>query len=90
VKKHTKIYLKGMGYDVTDYIPCEMPECKRKCIDVHHIHRRGMGGSKDADVIENLIGLCREHHDLYGDRKEYKDLLREIHAYNLKSKHEVI
>ena len=31
-------------------------------LDVHHISRRGMGGSKKLDVPENLIGLHRSCH----------------------------
>ncbi len=30
---------------------------------MHHIEPRRMGGSKLKDFIENLMGLCRRHHD---------------------------
>jgi predicted metal-binding protein len=38
-----------------------------------------MGGSKEKDFIENLIALCRDCHDEYGDKKQYKDFLTQIH-----------
>ena len=77
MKNHTKVYLKGMGYDTTDFIPCEI--CQAKAVDIHHIEARGMGGSKQADTIENLMAVCRQCHNTYGDLKEYKEMLKEIH-----------
>ena len=41
-----------------------------------------MGGTKKADVIENLMGLCRKCHIEYGDKKQYKEFLKDIHANN--------
>ena len=77
MKNHTKVYLKAMGYDTTDFIPCEI--CQAKAVDIHHIEARGMGGSKQADTIENLMAVCRQCHNTYGDLKEYKEMLKEIH-----------
>ena len=81
MKRHTKIYLQGMGYDITDWIPCEV--CNKQAVDIHHIEARGMGGSEDRDTIENLMALCRECHLLYGDIKLYKEWLQEIHNKKL-------
>jgi 5-methylcytosine-specific restriction endonuclease McrA len=80
MKKHTKIYLKHFGFDVSDFVPCET--CGGKAIDIHHIDARGMGGS-DKDNIENLMALCRECHIRYGDIKEKKEWLKELHTFNL-------
>jgi len=80
MQKHTQIYLQGMGYKKTDFIPCEV--CGTQAVDIHHIEARGMGGSKIADVIENLMGLCRKCHIEYGDKKQYKEFLKDIHAKN--------
>jgi 5-methylcytosine-specific restriction endonuclease McrA len=80
MQKHTQIYLQGMGYKKTDFIPCEV--CGSQAVDVHHIEARGMGGSKRADVIDNLMGLCRKCHIEYGDKKQYKEFLKDIHAKN--------
>ena len=80
MRKHTQIYLQGMGYKTTDFIPCEV--CEAQAVDVHHIEARGMGGNKKADVIENLMGLCRKCHIEYGDKKQYKEFLKDTHAKN--------
>jgi len=80
MQKHTQIYLQGMGYKKTDFIPCEV--CGSQAVDIHHIEARGMGGSKKADLIDNLMGLCRKCHIEYGDKKQYKDFLKDIHAKN--------
>lgn len=77
MRKHTKIYLKEMGFDMSDFIPCEI--CGKRAVDIHHIDARGMGGSKNKDVIENLMALCRRHHDMYGDKRQYKQYLKDIH-----------
>ena len=83
MKLHTKIYLKHFGYDENSFIPCEI--CKRKAIDIHHINSRGMGGSIQRDKIENLMALCRECHIKYGDKKQYKDMLNELHLKLIKN-----
>jgi 5-methylcytosine-specific restriction endonuclease McrA len=81
MKNHTKVYLKGMGYDTTDFICCEV--CQAQAVDIHHIEARGMGGSKQADTIENLMALCRKCHLQYGDIKEHKEWLKDIHQKKL-------
>ena len=77
MKKHTKIYLQEMGFDTTDWIPCEL--CGKTAVDVHHLQARGQGGSKTKDVIENLMAVCRDCHIEYGDKKQYKGLLQATH-----------
>lgn len=66
-----------MGYHPTDFIPCET--CESKAVDIHHIEARGMGGSKNKDVLENLMALCRWCHIEYGDVKAHKGFLKETH-----------
>jgi hypothetical protein len=43
-----------------------------------------MGGSKEANNIENLMAVCRECHVKYGDKKQYKDMLVSKHMKKLK------
>lgn len=82
MKIHTKIYLKYFRYDENSFISCEI--CKRKAIDIHHINSRGMGGSLQRDKIENLMALCRECHIKYGDKKQHKEMLKEVHSNFMK------
>lgn len=81
IKTHTKIYFSYFGYDLSDFIPCEI--CGLRAVDIHHIKARGMGGSKTKDVIENLMALCRAHHDEYGDITDKREFLQEIHNKKL-------
>ena len=81
MKNHTKIYLKYFGYDTSDFIPCEM--CGLKAQDIHHIEARGMGGSKHADNIENLMALCRQCHIDFGDKKQHKEMLKVVHKVKM-------
>lgn len=83
MKKHTRIYLDAMGYDDTDFIPCEV--CGAKAQDVHHIEARGMGGSKTKDYIENLMALCRRCHMNHGDIKSKKEFLKCKHVEAMKN-----
>jgi 5-methylcytosine-specific restriction endonuclease McrA len=81
VKNHTKVYLKAFGYDTNSWIACEV--CGGTAVDIHHIESRGMGGSKIADTIENLMALCRNCHVAYGDIKEWKERLKATHNHHL-------
>jgi hypothetical protein len=82
MKNHTKIYFDYFGYDKNSFIECEV--CGAKAVDLHHIERRGMGGSKSADRIENIMALCRKHHEEFGDKKQWKEWLIKLHTIKLK------
>lgn len=61
---HKRVYIEffypgANNYDII--LPCEI--CGKEAVDIHHISPRGMGGSKNKDDIENLMALCRSHHD---------------------------
>ncbi len=84
MKKHTMHYLNHFGYDISDFIPCEV--CGQTAVDIHHIEPRQMGGTKTKDVIENLQALCRECHIRMGDKKQYKEFLKNVHMEKLKNK----
>ena len=83
MKKHTKIYLTHFNYTTADFIPCEV--CKSGSNDLHHIECRGMGGSKKKDYIENIMALCRNCHEKFGDKKQYMNYLKSIHKKVLTS-----
>lgn len=87
--EHTKEYMRGMGFDTTlafddQFIPCEI--CDQKCVDVHHIDARGMGGTTEEPHVRDLMGLCRSHHEMYGDKKQFKELLRTVHRLRMYSR----
>lgn len=75
--KYKQIYIDYFDYDVGEFIPCEV--CHAPAQEIHHIQRKGMGGSKTKDYIENLMALCRRCHDKFGDRNDAKEFLRKIH-----------
>lgn len=77
MQPHTKIYLDYFNYAADDFIPCEV--CGARAVDIHHILRRGMGGSKGKNTIENLMAVCRSCHIKYGDKKQFMDYLNLIH-----------
>ena len=76
MKSYTKVYLTHFNYGEQDFIPCEI--CGNKAVDIHHIEAR----SKRMDLlndITNLMALCRYHHHKYGDKKQYKQWLKDTH-----------
>lgn len=77
MKKHTKIYMDYFDYGEGDFIPSEISG--ERAVAIHHIDCRGMGGSKEKDVIENLMALTFDEHEKYGDKKQYMDFLKGIH-----------
>jgi len=79
MKKYIKIYADYFGYE--EYLPCEV--CLRPAVDVHHIKYKSRGG---LDILENLMGLCRECHNLAHDEKFTERQLREIHLEKIKNK----
>lgn len=83
MKTHTKLYLDYFGYDISDWIQCEIPECGKQSTEIHHLTVKGMGGRKNSDVIENLIAVCRECHNKCHDHPEFNEEAREIHLKNL-------
>ena len=74
MKSHTKLYIKSLGYDITDFMPCELSGGVG--IDIHHIVNR-------ENRIENLMLLTRELHSRYGEIKTAMVFLLESHRHFL-------
>lgn len=70
MKVHTKIYMKALGYDISDFMPCEITGSKG--VDIHHIVNR-------ENRIENLMLLTREVHANVGEIKSKMVYLLEEH-----------
>ena len=84
MKKHVKIYMDHFGYGIDDFIPCEV--CGAKAVDIHHIEARGMGGSEEADHIDNLMAVCRGCHVMFGDKKDFMQTCKELHKRKMNDK----
>jgi 5-methylcytosine-specific restriction endonuclease McrA len=80
MKPYTKTYLNYFGYDVSDFIPCEV--CNAKSVDIHHIQARSIAKSKENDIT-NLMALCRKCHTEKGDKKQFREFLQNIHNKKL-------
>jgi len=59
LKSYTKTYFKYFGYDESDFVPCEF--CGKKAVDIHHLEPKSRAKAK-VNLIDNLMGLCRECH----------------------------
>ena len=70
MRKHTQIYIKALGYHVTDFMPSELTGLKG--VDLHHIVNRD-------NRIENLMLLTREEHQRLGEIKSKMVYLLEAH-----------
>jgi 5-methylcytosine-specific restriction endonuclease McrA len=81
MKKHTKVYLEHFNLDKSDWIGCEV--CNNTAVDIHHINARGMGGSEQKDDVINLMALCRECHNYFGDKKKFKKMLFMMHVIKM-------
>jgi hypothetical protein len=84
--RHKKIYKDFFHLSEQDFVACEI--CGDTAVDIHHIKARGMGGTSSpiSDNIENLMALCRKHHNMCGASIEYNQLAKTIHLEFLKSK----
>jgi 5-methylcytosine-specific restriction endonuclease McrA len=74
MKSYTKAFLKHWDIFEADFISCGV--CYKRAVDIHHIYAR----SKRKDLLDdpsNLIPLCRNCHEKYGDKKHYIDFLLE-------------
>lgn len=84
MKKHTKIYFQHFGHQIPSDVLCE--NCNAPAVDIHHLEPRGMGGSKNKDVIDNLMALCRNCHIKAENDKKFNEQLKIIHNNIIKIK----
>ena len=74
MQKYVKIYCDYFDYKTESDVLCEA--CGSPAVDVHHIYGRGKG----ADIITNLMALCRKHHT-QAHEKIPKSEMQLIHNY---------
>tara|TARA_R100000234_G_C4995121_1_gene177472 strand:- start:983 stop:1273 length:291 start_codon:yes stop_codon:yes gene_type:complete len=79
MKNHVRVYLKFWGYAVSpmsqEKVLCDGCEANF-ANDIHHLSRRGSGGSKKKDTPENLVALCRNCHILCESFISYNDKVK--------------
>ena len=59
---------------------CIIPGCTEPWTDKAHIQPSGMGGRPSLNRADNLVGLCRHHHDVFDGRElaGRQNLLRQL------------
>lgn len=55
---YIKNYMKHYRIGIDDIVLCKV--CGQVSVDLHHIVYRSQGG---GDGVDNLIPLCRKHHE---------------------------
>lgn len=78
MQAHVKSYMHHNNFDVSDFIPCEAPNCGQRAVDIHHLVKRSKFGKKTKhlqDAPSNLIALCRCCHDKAESSREFNELL---------------
>ena len=89
MKNHVRVYLKFWGYAVSpmsqEKVLCDGCEANFAS-DIHHVSRRGSGGSKKKDTPQNLVALCRNCHILCESFKSYNDKVRDKLEKKIKMK----
>ena len=75
MKTYTKVYLDNLGFDETDFVQCQC--CENRATEIHHIISRKRD-KKLLNDIHNLMAICRDCHQKYGEIKEFMPLLLKI------------
>ena len=71
MSKARNLYKKFYRIGEQDRPLCSIRGCKNYMGEVHHIIPKKMGGRKDLDFIENLLGLCNACHRNIHDKNLY-------------------
>lgn len=79
MQKHTTKYKKFFGLGMDEGGVSEISG--QPAHWVHHIDARKMGGTTDPRIehIENLMAITKDEDEEYGDKKQFKDWLKQIH-----------
>ena len=78
MKAYTRVYMQFFGYTTADWMPCEIPGCGQRAVDVCHIRAKSTRDDLRNDIT-NLMGKCREHHTEYGDKVQHRAFLQKAH-----------
>jgi hypothetical protein len=61
----------GNGYSIP-YTVVKVGTCGEYATELSHVNPKKMGGSRLLDTDDNLVYLCKRHHDLL-DGREHED-----------------
>jgi len=89
MKPYVKTYLTYFSYSEGDFIPCEV--CGAKCVEVHHLEPKSIAKAKE-NLIDNLIGVCRDCHNQCHSSRQFNEDAKLIHRKKLlsvKTDHEI-
>lgn len=77
------------GYSETEFMPCEI--CGARIADIHHLVPKSLSKAK-VNLIDNLIGVCRDCHDNCHRNNNFNQEAMLIHRKKLlgvKTDHEI-
>lgn len=83
MERHIRIYNRHFDIGAQDFRQCEITG--RRGRELHHIFGRVMNehlssrGITDVDDVRNVMALCREAHEFYGQKEQFNDWLWDIH-----------
>ena len=80
---YTAEYYKCFNYGIDDFVPCELTGSR--AVDIHHIEPRSQRKDLENDIY-NLIALTRQAHEYFGDKKQFKEFLKEAHQSFMQTK----
>jgi len=73
MKNYTKLYMDYFGYDVSDFIPCEVTG--HRSVDIMHIYPKG----KYPELKNDIFNLAAGTRDVHIEYENKKDELLKIH-----------
>jgi|TARA_R110001592_G_scaffold214698_1_gene467694 hypothetical protein len=87
MKKHIEIYTSFWNPQLTIAQSYQCSWCNNwEGGEVHHILKRGQGGSKCLDYIENLVYLCRYHHEIADKVPAFNQRVRAVNLRQVADK----
>lgn len=89
MKNYIKTYMTYFGYSPSEWMPCEI--CGAGMVDVHHLEPKSIAKAK-VNLIDNLIGVCRDCHNECHNSRRFNEEAKLIHRKKLlgvKTDHEI-
>lgn len=81
MESYTKTYIEYFKIHNTAFIACEI--CGGAANSIHHIVSRR--DKKLKNEISNLMAMCQHCHEEYGQKKQYLEMLKDIHKRRMET-----